>query len=85
MTSDQNVMADFLQTDVQDYRPRITEIHEALVNKRHAVFVGNAFELMLSETQATLRHTHGRHNPTVLALADFEAAFHAWVAALPKA
>lgn len=85
MTSDQDVMADFLRTDVQDYRPRITEIHEALINKRHAVFVGNAFELVLSETGATLRPTHGRHTPTVLALAEFETAFHAWVAALPPA
>lgn len=85
MTTNENVLADFLRTDVQDYRPRISEIHEALMNKRHAVFVGNAFELMLSDTQATLRPTHGRRNPTVLALADFEAAFAAWVAGLPKA
>jgi hypothetical protein len=79
-----DILADFLATDVQDYRPRIAEIQAALAAKTHAVFVGNAFELMLSETQAVIRHTHGRHNPVTYALADFAAGFHAWVEALPQ-
>lgn len=79
-----DILADFLATDVQDYHPRIAEIQAALASKFHAVFVGNAFELMLSETQAVIRHTHGRHNPATYALADFAAAFRTWVDGLPK-
>jgi hypothetical protein len=79
-----DILADFLATDVQDYRPRIAEIQAALATKSHAVFVGNAFELRLSETQAVIRHQHGRHNPTTYALADFADAFHAWVEKLPR-
>ena len=77
-----DILADFLATDVQDYRPRIAEIQAALGAKTHAVFVGNAFELMLSETQAVIRHTNGRHNPATYARADFAAAFGAWVGGL---
>jgi hypothetical protein len=84
MTNDE-VLADFLATDVQDYRPRIAEISAALEARSHAVFVGNGFELMLSETQAVIRHTHGRHNPVTLAVADFAAAFRRWVDGLPQA
>jgi hypothetical protein len=84
MTHD-DVLADFFATDVQDYRPRIDEISKALAAKSHAVFVGNGFELMLSETQAVIRQTHGRHNPMTYAVADFAAAFARWVDGLPRA
>lgn len=84
MTTDADVLADFLRTDVQDYRPRIIEIREALKEKGHAVFAGNAFELTLSKTQAVIRHAQAKHPPAVLALADFEAAFTAWVAGQSK-
>lgn len=79
-----DILADFLATDVQDYRPRIAEIQAALAAKSPAVFVGNAFELTLSTTQAVIRHQHGRHNPATYALDDFASAFHAWVEKLPR-
>ncbi len=78
-----DILADFLRTDVQDYRPRIAEIHEAMVNKRAQTFTGNAFELTLSATHATIRQTHGHHPKKTLPLAAFQTAFNAWVAGLP--
>jgi hypothetical protein len=81
--SNADILADFLATDVQDYRPRIAEIQAVLASKSHAVFVGNAFELTLSGTQAVIRHTQGRRGPATYALADFAAAFRAWVDGLP--
>ncbi len=78
------VLADFLRTDVQDYRPRIDEITAVLARGGDAVFTGNAFELSLSSKQAILRHTHGRHPSVTLPTATFADAFHSWVAALPQ-
>ncbi len=80
----QQVLADFLRTDVQDYQPRIAEIRAALAQGATAAFIGNAFELALSPTQAVIRATHGPKSTVKMSAATFAAAFEAWVAALPS-
>jgi hypothetical protein len=81
--SNTQVLADFLATDVQDYRPRIDEINAVLLRQGSGVFIGNGYELILSAKQAVLRHTQARHAPVKIKLGVFKSAFDAWVAALP--
>lgn len=83
--STHDTVADFLRTDVQDYAPRIADITQALAAGAHASFIGNGYELTLSPSHATLAHTSVDRPPVTLPLADFHAAFTAWVAGLaPK-
>lgn len=81
MTPDE-LIADFLHTDVQDYQPRIAAITAALGRPGEAVFPGNMFELKLSGGEAIITPRQGR--PARIARTAFASAFEAWVATRPR-
>lgn len=76
------VLADFLHTDVGDYRPRINEIAAILAAKGHGVFHGNGYELTLSPEHAVIHTTAVKREPVTMHVHEFAAAFHTWVDAL---
>ena len=83
------LLSDFLQTDVQDYWPRIEEISAAIEKRRnsqeaHAVsFYGNVYELTIGPESVTVSNVYDNSvSSEVSSFSDFIRTFEAWVAAL---
>jgi hypothetical protein len=83
------LLSDFLQTDVQDYWPRIEEISAAIEKCRNSretyavSFYGNVYELKLGPEKVTVRNAYDSSVPAeVGSFSEFIRTFEAWVAAL---
>ena len=85
------LLADLLETDVQDHLPRAREIAAAarqLVRgeaTEAAFFYGNIYELELAPKTATIANLFDAGVvPEVLALGDFAQAIERWLAAVEQ-
>jgi hypothetical protein len=85
------LLADLLETDVQDYLPRAREIAGAVrrllrgQSSEAARFYGNIYELKLDPATATIANLFDESVvPERLSLVDFAQAIESWLAALEQ-